>query len=88
MKNKNLFILPALVLAISLAFANATYAATTNGDSINAVKPVHCCCSKCDCKDCNCPCQDGHCQTCKIHSRLNAMFGHFFCKCCKHPVNS
>lgn len=88
MKNKNLFILPVLVLAIGVMFANATYANTANGDGVNALKPVHCCCAKCACKNCNCPCQDGHCQTCKVHSRLSALSGHFFCKCCKHQVNS
>lgn len=88
MKNKNLFILPALVLAISLACANSTYANTTYDGSANAVKPVNCCCDKCNCKNCDCPCQDGHCQTCKSHGRLNSMSSHFFCKCCKHPVNA
>lgn len=88
MKNKNLFILPALVLAISLAFANATYANTANGDSVKVVEQHNCCCKKCDCKNCACPCQDGNCQTCKVHSRLNSLFNHDFCKCCKHPVNS
>lgn len=85
MKNKNLFILPAIALAISLAFANATYASTTS-NSADGAKPLPCCCKKCDCQDCKCPCNDGHCQTCKDHFRLN--FGHFFCKCCKHQVNS
>lgn len=85
MKTKNLFILPALVLAVSLAFANATYANTTNSVT-DIAKATPCCCGKCDCKDCKCKCNDGHCQNCKVESRLNT--GHFFCKCCKRQVNS
>lgn len=88
MKIKNLFILPALVLAISLAFANATFANTANDNSADVAKAPHCCCEKCNCKNCNCQCNDGHCESCKTHSRLNAMFNHIFCKCCKHKVNS
>lgn len=84
MRIKNLLILPALALAVSLAFINATYANTTN--NVEVVKPPFCCCSKCDCKDCKCPCNDGNCQSCKNHSRLS--FGHFLCKCCQHKVNS
>lgn len=85
MKNQKLIILPALVLAVSLAFANATYASTIiNGSEV--AKAPHCCCSKCDCNDCKCQCNDGHCQNCKIQNRLNP--GHFFCKCCNHKVNS
>lgn len=86
MKNKNLFILPALVLAISLAFANAIYANTAT--SVDTTKQPQCCCKKCECKDCHCICNDGNCQKCKEKGRVNSLFGHFFCKCCKHQVNS
>lgn len=87
MKIKNIFILPALALAISLAFANATYANIASS-STDGVKPLPCCCKKCDCQNCKCLCHDGHCQTCKFHSRLSSLSIHDMCKCCKHPVNS
>lgn len=61
MKNKNLLILTAVALAVSLAFTNATFANTTQGCAINSQQ---CCCEKCDCKDCKCKCDCKDCKCC------------------------
>lgn len=78
---RNLFILPALVLAISLAFANTAYACSEPCDNSKAVKEHKCCCKDCKCKDCGCEkcvCD----ENCKCGSKIKLFFKHKPCDCC------
>lgn len=85
MKNKNLFILPVLALAISLVFANATYAKSTNDcfDCSKIVKSKNCCCKDCKCENCQCDdkCKDN--SNCKCCGKFKLIFHHNKCDCCK-----
>ncbi len=86
MKIRNLFILPALVLVVSLALANAVYAKDATGCDCASTAGQHkCCCEKCDCQNWSCQCDANCCcEKCQCHSKLKWIFKHKTpCKCCK-----